>query len=165
MSVWRSLLLGLGALAVLVTAVPFLPSNDALVRIWDFPRQGIAGLLAAVLIATPFAWPRTRRTFGFVAVLAAALAWQVVAIWPYTPLGPTQAAWAESCPADARLSSGQRACFVFDRAANRKPRHGGGLSKLKLFCETGLLEDPVCRVSRLYLLINHEAAFGNRTFP
>ena len=75
------------------------------IRIWDFPRLQVAVLLAIVLVLTPFALPlRTWRTWAFSAALAGALAWQVYAIWPYTPLVETEAKALASCEPDSRVT-------------------------------------------------------------
>jgi endonuclease/exonuclease/phosphatase (EEP) superfamily protein YafD len=101
----RWVLFGLGGLGVLATVLPFVPSNESAIRIWDFPRFQVAVLLAAVLIATPLLLPlRDRRTLAFGAVVAAALAWQAWAIWPYTPLAPTEAKAPAGCEPDSRVT-------------------------------------------------------------
>jgi len=105
LKILRWTVFGLGGLAVLVTVLPFLPSNESAVRVWDFPRFQIAALLAAVLVATPFLSSlRHRRTWAFVAVVAAALAWQARAIWPYTPLAETEAKALAECEPDSRVT-------------------------------------------------------------
>ncbi len=104
-NILRWILIGLGGMAILATALPFIPSNVSAIRIWDFPRMQVAVLLAAVLFATPFLLPlRSRRTAAFAALVAAALGWQAYAIWPYTPLVETQAKELASCPAESRVT-------------------------------------------------------------
>ncbi|MBY0226004.1 MAG: endonuclease/exonuclease/phosphatase family protein [Hyphomicrobium sp.] len=99
------ILTGLGGLAVLATVLPIIPSNEAAIRIWDFPRLQIAALLATVLVATPFVISaRSGRAFSFVAVLVAALAWQVHAIWPYTPISQIEAKAVASCEPASQIS-------------------------------------------------------------
>jgi endonuclease/exonuclease/phosphatase (EEP) superfamily protein YafD len=101
----RWVLFGLGGLGVLATVLPFVPSNESAIRIWDFPRFQVSVLLAAVLIATPLLLPlRDRRTLAFGAVVAAALAWQAWAIWPYTPLAPTEAKAPAGCEPGSRVT-------------------------------------------------------------
>ncbi|MCG6121492.1 MAG: endonuclease/exonuclease/phosphatase family protein [Microvirga sp.] len=105
MKALRWLLFGLGAFGVLVTTLPFIPSNLSVIRIWDFPRSQVAVLLVIVLLATPALLPlRDRRTAMFAALAAAALAWQVYAILPYTPLVETQAKQRASCAPDSRVT-------------------------------------------------------------
>jgi endonuclease/exonuclease/phosphatase (EEP) superfamily protein YafD len=100
----RYILIGLGGLAVLLTAIAFLPSNDALVRLWDFPRVQLAALLGAALAVSPWLFARgSRWRLLFPAALLAALICQLVAIFPYTPLMKKQAQTAASCDAGARL--------------------------------------------------------------
>ena len=105
MNVLRRVLIGLGGLAILATVLPFIPSNESAIRIWDFPRIQVAVLLAAVLIAVPFLLPlRRRRTWGFAALVAGALGWQAYAIWPYTPLAETEAKALASCATESRVT-------------------------------------------------------------
>jgi endonuclease/exonuclease/phosphatase (EEP) superfamily protein YafD len=94
----------LGTLLVLVTALPIVPGNDWWVRMWDFPRLQVAALLGLVLLAVPLTLNRRRRrTWGLAFGAAAALAYQLVWIWPHTPLHPVQIALTPSCPANATV--------------------------------------------------------------
>lgn len=103
--IWRWIVIGLGGLAVLVTVLPFVPSNESAIRVWDFPRIQVALLLATVLIVAPFVLHlRSWRTWAFCAVLAGAFAWQVYAIWPYTPLARTEAKAQSICAPDSRIT-------------------------------------------------------------
>lgn len=105
MGIARRILIGLGGLAILVTVLPLLPSNESLIRIWDFPRLQVAVLLVAVLAAVPLLFPlRDRRTMAFVVGLGAALGWQIHAIWPYTPLHKPEAKMLGDCEEDSRVS-------------------------------------------------------------
>ncbi len=105
MSIVRRILIGLGGLAILVTVLPLLPSNESLIRIWDFPRIQVAVLLLAVIAAVPLVLPlRDARTLAFVTALAAALAWQILAIRPYTPLHEPEAKVLGDCEAESRVS-------------------------------------------------------------
>lgn len=105
MRILRWILIGLGGLAVIATVLPFIPSNESTIRIWDFPRIQLAILLAIVLIAAPFVLPLSSRgTWAFGAVLAGALAWQAYAIWPYTPLAETEAKAIARCEPDSRIT-------------------------------------------------------------
>lgn len=103
MRVLRWIVGAVGALAILVTVLPLVPSNEAWIRIWDFPRMQIAVLLAVVLVSAPLVFPLRRREFAFMAAAAAALAWQAYAIWPYTPLHPTQAKAVAECEAGSGI--------------------------------------------------------------
>jgi endonuclease/exonuclease/phosphatase (EEP) superfamily protein YafD len=105
MKVMRFLAIGLGVLAVVLTAVSLLPSNDAFVRIWDFPRVQLGVLLALALLAAPWTFPRHSRIMFLVTLtFVAALAWHVIAVWPYTPLMAKQVETAQSCARDSRIS-------------------------------------------------------------
>jgi endonuclease/exonuclease/phosphatase (EEP) superfamily protein YafD len=100
----RWLLIAVGGLAVLVTVLPFIPSNSSLIRIWDFPRVQVAAVLAIVVIAAPLVLGlRHRMTWALSATVASALAWQGYAIWPYTPLAETEAKMKASCEANSRV--------------------------------------------------------------
>lgn len=96
---------GLGALGVVLTALPILPSNENWVRVWEFPRAQIAVLLFAVLVTGGFTW--RRRSWGgrilLVAVLAA-LTYQAWRIWPYTPLHGIEVIQVAECPPQSRVS-------------------------------------------------------------
>jgi endonuclease/exonuclease/phosphatase (EEP) superfamily protein YafD len=101
----RWILFGFGGLAILVTVLPFVPSNASAIRIWDFPRVQLAVLLAAVLIATPLLLSaRDPRMWAFAAAAAAALAVQAYAIWPYTPLAKTEAKMLAGCEPVSRIT-------------------------------------------------------------
>ncbi len=104
MTLVRWVVVGVGVLAIAVTALALIRSNAAWIRIWDFPRVQIAVVLAAVLISAPFMLALDRWSSGFLAVTAIALAWQIYSIWPYTPLHPIQVKLAARCNADSRLS-------------------------------------------------------------
>lgn len=105
MRILRWIFVGLGVLAVFVTVLPFIPSNESIIRIWDFPRIQIAVLLAALLTATPFLLPfRNPRTWALGAVLAGSLAWQAYEIRPYTPLAETEAKALASCEPHSRIT-------------------------------------------------------------
>ena len=84
------LILGIDTVAsllVVATALPASGSTRWWVRMWDFPRAQLAGLLAAALVAVAAtqgwsAWP-------LVAALGLGLGWQLWRILPYTPVaGP-----------------------------------------------------------------------------
>ena len=93
-----------GLLGAALTALPLLPSNEAWIRVWEFPRVQIAVLLLVSLAAAPLVLP-LRKWFGgaFAALVSAALVWQAYSIWPYTPLVATEAKAAGSCDADSRI--------------------------------------------------------------
>lgn len=104
MKLVTTLLVVLGALLVLTTVLPIVPSNDWWIRMWDFPRMQVAALLGLVLVAVPLTlnW-RRRRTWGLVSAVAVALAYQLVWIWPHTPLHPVQVELTPYCPSDATV--------------------------------------------------------------
>jgi endonuclease/exonuclease/phosphatase (EEP) superfamily protein YafD len=105
MRLLRWTLIALGGLAVFATVLPFIPSNESAIRIWDFPRVQVAVLLSAVLVATPFLLSlRDRRVLAFVTIVAGALAWQAYAIWPYTPLFKSEAKALASCEPESRIA-------------------------------------------------------------
>jgi endonuclease/exonuclease/phosphatase (EEP) superfamily protein YafD len=101
--VLRWLVAAVGGLAVLVTLLPLIPSNQWWIRLWDFPRIQIAVLLTAVLVMAPFLFSPRRRTWVLLALTAGALAWQLYGIWPYTPLHSIQAKAAPDCDDDSRV--------------------------------------------------------------
>lgn len=89
---------GAGLVLLFVTTLPFLPTREKWVRIWDFPRTQIAALLAAALAVALVVLPlRDPLAFLFILALVAALAWQFRQIWPFTPLHPVQAQAVSHC--------------------------------------------------------------------
>ncbi|KQP80691.1 endonuclease [Methylobacterium sp. Leaf117] len=94
-----------GGILVVATLLPFIPSNSGFIRTFDFPRLQIAALIVAVILGLLIA---ARDTSGLtlVAALAAALAYQLVCIYPFTRLVSPQAAAAEpeSCRSEAGFS-------------------------------------------------------------
>lgn len=100
----RWLAVVLGTAAVACTLLPFIPSNEWWIRVWDFPRIQLAALLAVALAAMALTgslrrWP----TLLSIAVLAAALAWQLYRILPYTPVHAVAASKTTDCEEDSRL--------------------------------------------------------------
>jgi endonuclease/exonuclease/phosphatase (EEP) superfamily protein YafD len=95
---------GASLLLVVATALSFIPSNQAWIRVWDFPRQQVAILLAIVLLAA--LWQLDLRSLAGQAIIALpliALGCQAYRIWPYTPLHAVQAELAAACPSDSQL--------------------------------------------------------------
>lgn len=104
--VWVAIgLKALGALLVLATLLPFLPSNSGFIRTFDFPRLQIAALIVPVALGLLVA-AQDATGLTLVAGLAAALAYQVACIYPFTRLVSPQAAVAApgACHAQARVS-------------------------------------------------------------
>lgn len=100
----RWVLIAVGALAVFLTFLPLLPSNEWWIRIWDFPRLQVSAVLFAALLLSPLLLPfRRHRAKGFVTLLVLALGWQAYLMWPYTPFAAKQAAATEDCSPDSRL--------------------------------------------------------------
>jgi endonuclease/exonuclease/phosphatase (EEP) superfamily protein YafD len=82
------LTLVLAALVAAVTLLPLSPSRRWWVRIWDFPRLHIAGTCALLL---PLAFLLERPLSWIIALgAAAALAWQLSWIWPFTPFARSE---------------------------------------------------------------------------
>ena len=105
MKIFRGLLIAIGGLAVLVTLLPLVPSNESAIRIWDFPRIQIAILLAGALIAAPFVLRLgSLAASAFVLAVAGSLAWQAYAILPYTPLAGAEAKILAHCEPESRVA-------------------------------------------------------------
>lgn len=95
----------LGWLMVVATLVPLIPSDHWAVRVLDFPRLQITVVCAAVLIAD--LWLRTSQGFAdqvLLVLLAIALGYQLVRIWPYTPLHSKQVQRMGAASAEHSLS-------------------------------------------------------------
>lgn len=86
----RWALLVLGALLTLGTALSLSRSPHWAVRLWDFPRVQIAVTATVVgILYLAFSFAGGPAEWGWLAALAAAVAWQLRWILPYTPLAPT----------------------------------------------------------------------------
>jgi endonuclease/exonuclease/phosphatase (EEP) superfamily protein YafD len=81
----------LAALCIVLTLLPLLPYRAWWVRSWDFPRQQIValGAVAAVGLLLLDGLPRGWSALAL-AALAAAIAYQLALILPYTRLWPRQ---------------------------------------------------------------------------
>ena len=104
---WRKW--GRGALAALTVGlilISFLPlwwTDRWWVRMWDFPRLQVAGLLLVAGIALCFLKPRRWR-WPLVGGAVAALAWQVSHFLPYFPPYPEAVADTGNCPPGRQVS-------------------------------------------------------------
>ncbi|MEP0546815.1 MAG: endonuclease/exonuclease/phosphatase family protein [Rhodothermales bacterium] len=98
----RIALLVLALLFVVATALPLIHEPYWWIRIFDFPRVQLATLGIVVLVAFWFFRERTTRwDWAVLAVLVVSVAYQLVQIWPYTPLHSVQSVEAEA-PADGQ---------------------------------------------------------------
>ncbi|MBU4530738.1 MAG: endonuclease/exonuclease/phosphatase family protein [Hoeflea sp.] len=105
MHILQRLLIGLGGLAIFLTVLPIIPSDEAFIRIWDFPRTQVATVLVVALGASMYLLPLRRiPSVVYVSALTGALVWQAYAIWPYTPLHEPQAKALAACEPESRLS-------------------------------------------------------------
>ena len=105
---WRRVvsiaLITLGGAAVLLTALPAVPSNEWWIRIWEFPRSQLLAVIVVCLVLSPLLLSlRKWWVLLGLAALAGAGAWQAYRIWPYTPLAAVEAVAVASCPTDSRL--------------------------------------------------------------
>ena len=98
---WLAILcLGLVAVLVLLTALPVIETNEWWVRLWDYPRLQIAGLLAVALAGLAAASPRSGRVFWITTAAGlAALAWQLAQVARYLPGWPVEIASSGGCEA------------------------------------------------------------------
>lgn len=92
-------------LLIILSLLPLWQTNEWWVRLWDFPRIQIAGLLLASLVALFFVTSR-RRAFqwGSMAAGTAALVWQASHFGAYMPLMPKQVASVADCGEGRSLS-------------------------------------------------------------
>ncbi len=95
----------LGASLVAATLLPFIPSNSGFIRTFDFPRLQIAALIVPVVVALVLLG-RDMSGMILATALAAALAYQVSRIYPFTPAVAPQAAAvaAADCRPEAMVS-------------------------------------------------------------
>lgn len=104
MTYLRMALAVLGVLLVVATILPLVPVNDWWIRISDFPRIQVGALLGFALLATLLVFDRRRpRTWFLACGLGLAVSAQLTAIWPYTPLHPTEMDARATCSAGSRV--------------------------------------------------------------
>lgn len=102
----RIILLAMALLFVVATALPLIHEPYWWIRIFDFPRVQIAavGIVTLGLYAYLHVVLRERKvwwSWALLAVLVVCVVYQLVRIWPYTPLHPVQSVQAED-PAEAK---------------------------------------------------------------
>jgi endonuclease/exonuclease/phosphatase (EEP) superfamily protein YafD len=100
----KALLLFLGGLVIVATALPVLRASAWWVRIFDFPRLQILLLGGAILVLALFFGRPLRPANGiFLALLAMCLVFQLWQIYPYTPLAGKQVRDATEARPEATL--------------------------------------------------------------
>ena len=99
MNVLAALAQLLAGLCILVTLLPLTKARAWWVRAWDFPRQQILllGLIAGIGVGASHGTQLGWKT-ALLALLAAAMGWQLAMILPYTPLWRRQARATRSQP-------------------------------------------------------------------
>src|SRR3546814_697633 len=81
----------IGALAILATLLPFIRSDRWWIRIFDYPRQQIAFVIAATLVILILLGDgNSIGKVVFLAALLLAFTCQAAQIFPYTPLARRQ---------------------------------------------------------------------------
>ena len=100
MNVLAALAQLLAGLCILVTLLPLAKARAWWVRAWDFPRQQILalGLIAGIGVGASHGTQLGWKT-ALLALLAAAMGWQLAMILPYTPLWRRQGKAVRSQPA------------------------------------------------------------------
>lgn len=90
------LLFAAGAIVLcLVTVLPEMRETSWVIRMFDIPRLQISALLAVLI---PLGGLLENPPYVLWAMLAAALAWQIAKILPFTPLGHTEIALTPDAP-------------------------------------------------------------------
>jgi len=101
----RIVLTVLAVVLVLATVLPLARSSEWWVRMFDFPRMqiAVAAVVVLALYATFDVWmgEPTKWEWALLVALAAATAYQVVRMAPYTPLHSVQTLDAEAALADS----------------------------------------------------------------
>ena len=109
-----------GGLLLLATVLPFLPSDERFIRVWDFPRTQIALLLAIVLIVSIAVFGVARRqALVWHGLLALALLYQLYRISPYTAMHAVEAVAAETSSSGCDIA-GIRIFVANVRQSNRQ---------------------------------------------
>ena len=106
-------------------------TDDWWVRLWDYPRLQIAGLIVVGLIGLLLVGPRNGRAFwiaiggGF-----ASLAWQLWQVAPYMPRWPVELKAATACDPGRQLRLLNANVLMTNQgssgAAGVRPPHGSG---------------------------------------
>lgn len=98
----KTILIGLASLFILATVLPFVRSEEWWIRIFDFPRAQIAISGVLLTFAYLYFWdPQRVIEYVVFGLLLICVAYQVIQIWPYTPLAPKQVQSADQ-PVEAR---------------------------------------------------------------
>jgi len=117
--------LGVGAVLLAATLVPFLRSGAWYVRMFDYPRLQVAlGLVATLAVFAVAMDTGAWADWAFAAALAAAIAYLARLIVPYTPLVPRQVVTVRDGGARVRVlianvRVGTRDCAPFLRTVER----------------------------------------------
>ncbi len=118
LAVWVAV--GLGAVAVVATALSFLRAKAWWVRVWDFPRVQL--FVMAAVASAAWAWGHDRSGTLHVAgqtVLGAAMLVQAAAIWRYTRLAPREVQRSERDDPARRLALLESNVLQTNRDAER----------------------------------------------
>lgn len=95
-------LAGLAVVAMLVTGVSLIPSNEWWIQILDFPRVFLLAVIAAVMLGCAVCVRRWQVQLLVALTVAAAI--QLWRVYPYVPFAPTEVALARS-------GEGSPSCF------------------------------------------------------
>ena len=99
------LLVLVGSVMIVATALPLVRANAWWIRWFDFPRLQITLIAAATLALFLALWERSSAwQGGFVALLAAAVAYQAYMMFPYTVLARRQVEPARTRDAAGRIA-------------------------------------------------------------
>ncbi len=93
------ILLALASLVAVGTALSEVRSYQWWIRGWDFPRAQLASLGALLLFGGWLLAPEGRLLLGI--LLVPSIVWQLVRIYPYTPLAPKEVRFVKDAPQDA----------------------------------------------------------------
>ena len=95
---------GFGVVAILLTLIPLIAINYWWIRVFDFPHLQLTCLtLVALLVYFIRFDVRSVGDYCFSFALVACFIFQLLKIWPYTPLAPLELLDAETAREDARL--------------------------------------------------------------
>jgi endonuclease/exonuclease/phosphatase (EEP) superfamily protein YafD len=91
MLILQSVICAVGALAILLTVLPFLKFGVWWIRIGDFPRLQIAFFCVATAVSTAFLfYPLSFYEIIFISSLIVCAAYQLFCVLPYLPVYPKQ---------------------------------------------------------------------------
>lgn len=101
----EKVILFIGIFCIIATLLPFIPSDQWWIRMFDFPHFQIFILTAIILLTAFIYFPVNKsRELLFLILLSATLIYQIIVIFPYTPLANKQVLSSDGGDKNAMIS-------------------------------------------------------------